>query len=152
VPRGGVQPGGFRSGEGDHAGLLPIAEALPPVAHLGGVGFRLGAAHDHLAVRHQPIEGLVLPARAEQGGDLLAKGRLLAVVAAQLAGTQAEAEGAERAAGVDGSELPVVADHDHLASGPLGMMQEAGELAGADHGRLIQYHHGVTVEPFVASV
>jgi hypothetical protein len=49
-------------------------------------------------------------------------------------------------------ELPVIADHDHLASGPLGMVEEAGESSGADHGCFIDYHDGVTVEPFVASV
>jgi len=29
-----------------------------------------------------------------------------------------------------------------------GIAQELGELAGADHGCLINYHHGVTIEPF----
>jgi hypothetical protein len=55
LPRGGVEPGCFGAGEGDHAGLLAVAEALPPVADLGGVGFRFRAAHHHLAVRHQPL-------------------------------------------------------------------------------------------------
>jgi hypothetical protein len=118
-PCGSVQVSRFRSGEGDHAGLLALAEPLPPVAHLRGVGFRLGAADDNLAVGHQPVECLVLAAGAEQRGDLLAEFRLLPVVAAQFGGAQPQPEGAERAADIDGGKLPVVADHDHLASGPV---------------------------------
>jgi hypothetical protein len=46
--------------------------------------------------------------------------RALPVVAAQLGSAEAEAEGAEGTTGIDGGQLPVVADHDHLASGPIG--------------------------------
>ena len=88
---------------------------------------------------------------AEQGGDVLAEPGALPVVAAQLGGAEAEAEGAEGATGVDGGQLPVIPDHDHLASGPIGMCQELGEVAGADHGRLINYHDRVTIEPFATS-
>jgi hypothetical protein len=49
---------------------------------------------------------------------------------------------------IDGGQLPVVADHDHLASGPIGMLEQASEFAGADHGRLVYYHDTVTIEPF----
>jgi hypothetical protein len=38
----------------------------------------------------------------------------LAAVLGELAGAEADAEGAEAAAGVDRGQLPVVADQDHL--------------------------------------
>jgi hypothetical protein len=56
---GRVQPGDLRSGEGDHARLLPVSEPVPPVADLDSVGFRFAAADDHLAVLDQPVHGLV---------------------------------------------------------------------------------------------
>jgi hypothetical protein len=47
----------------------------------------------------------------------------------QLGSAEAEAEGAEAAAGVDRRQLPVVTDQHHLGPGLLGMLEEAGELA-----------------------
>jgi len=117
----------------------------------GGIRFRLAATHDHLVVLDQPVHRLVGMVVAEQGGDVLAELGALAVVAAQLGSAEAEAEGAEGAegaTGIDGGQLLVIADHDHLASGPIGMPQELGEFAGADHGRLINYRDTVTIEPF----
>jgi hypothetical protein len=143
-----VQPGDLGSGEGDHPRLLAAGEPLPPVADLDSVGFRLAATHDHLAVLHQPVHGLLGTMVAEQGGHLVAELGALAVIAPELRGAEAEAEGAEGAISVDGGQLPVIADHDHLASGPIDVSQELGEVAGADHRRLINYHDGVTIEPF----
>jgi hypothetical protein len=74
----------------------------------------------------QPVHGLLVAVVAEQRSDVLAKLGTLAVVAAQLASAEAEAEGAEGATGIDGGQLPVIADHDHLASGPAGMAQQLG--------------------------
>src|SRR5215217_7586400 len=105
-------------------------ESLPPVADLDGIGFCLGAADDHFAVGDQLVHGLIGAVVAEQDGDVLAELGPLAVIAAQLAGAQAEAEGAEGATGIDGGQLPVVADHDHLASGPIGHSPGAGRACG----------------------
>ena len=123
VAGGRVQPGDLNPGEGDHPRLLAFPEPVPPIADLGGVGFRLAATDDHLAVRDQLVNGLVVAVVAEQGGDVLAKLSALPVVAAQLGSAEAEAEGAEGATGVDGGQLPVIADHDYLASGPIGRAQ-----------------------------
>jgi hypothetical protein len=49
---------------------------------------------------------------------------LLAAILDQLAGAEAEAEGAEAAAGVDGGQLPVVADQDDLGPGLVGVLEE----------------------------
>ena len=70
----------------------------------------------------------------------------------ELAGAEADAEGAEAAAGVDRRELPVVADQDHLGLDLLGVLQEAGQLAGADHAGLIDHHHRARVQLLLAAV
>src|SRR6266540_892325 len=147
---GGVEAGGFGVGEGDHAGVLAGGEALPPVGDLGGVGLGFGAADDDLAVLDELVHGLCLAAGAEQDGDLLAELGLLAVVAAELAGAEALAEGAEGAAGVNGGELFVVADHDELGVGAAGVGEQAGEFAGAEHGGFVEDDDGVGVEAFAA--
>jgi hypothetical protein len=148
LARGCVEPGDLGPGEGDHARLLSLPEPVPPVADLGGVGFRLAAADDHLAVGDQPIHGFILAVVAEQGGDVLAELGALPVIAPELRGAEAKPEGAEGATGIDGRQLPVIAEHDHLAPGPIGIAQQLGEFAGADHRRLINYHDRVTIEPF----
>src|SRR6266540_3694377 len=147
---GGVEAGGFGVGEGDHAGMLAGGEALPPVGDLGGIGLLLGAADDDLAVLDELIHGFGLAASAEQQGDILAELGLLAVVAAEFAGAEAEAQGAEAAAGVDGGELFVVADHDELGVGAAGVGEQAGEFAGAEHGGFVEDDDGVGVEAFAA--
>jgi hypothetical protein len=72
LPRRHVEPGDLGPGEGDHARLLPVSEPVPPVADLGGVGFRLAAADDHPAVLYQPVHRLVGAVIPEQGGHVLA--------------------------------------------------------------------------------
>jgi hypothetical protein len=54
---------------------------------------------------------------------------LLAAVLGQLASPQAQAEGAEAAAGVDGGKLPIIPDQHHLGPRLLGVVKESGELA-----------------------
>ena len=79
-------------------------------------------------------------------------GLLLAAVLGQLRGSQAEAEGAEAAAGVDRGQLPVIADQHHLALGLVGVLEKAGELARADHASLIDHQHRPVAEGFMATV
>jgi hypothetical protein len=80
---------------------------------------------------HQPgpnqLQGLTFP------------GPVLATVLGQLRGAEAVAEGPEAAAGVDRRQLPVIPDQHHLGSGLLGVLQEATELATAEHAGLV--HH-----------
>jgi hypothetical protein len=70
----------------------------------------------------------------------------LAAVLGQLRGAEPQAEGAEAAAGVDRRQLPVVADQDHLRVRSLGMVQEAAQLATADHAGLIDHQRGTGVQ------
>ena len=124
----------------DHR-LLPGLMGLPPVRHEGPVAVvaglegadavMLGIGGDRLLQVAGPhvVDGALLP-----GLDLPA-------VDGQLGGAQAEAEGAEAAAGGDGGELAVVADQHHLRPGPLGMAEQGGELAGGDHGGLVHHQH-----------
>ena len=88
-------------------GLLP---GHPPVLEQGegGGGFGVGG--------HDPVMGLVgghgvvdQPA-SDQVEGFAFPGLVLPTVLGQLAGAEAQAEGAEAAAGLDGGELPVVAD------------------------------------------
>jgi len=93
---------------------------------------------------HQPIsdqlEGLAFP------------GLLLPAVLGQLGGAQAETEGAEAAAGVDGGQLPVIADQHDLGLGLLGVIQETGQLAAAEHAGLVHHQHRPLIELLVAAV
>jgi len=65
----------------------------------------------------------------------------LATVDGQLGGAQPQAEGAEAAAGGDGGELPVIPNQHHLRPCMVNMLHQGGELAGADHGRLVHHQH-----------
>jgi hypothetical protein len=86
-------------------------------------------------------EGDVEVAVAEVLDRLPLPGFLLAAVLGQLAGAQPQPQAAEAAAGLDGGQLPVVADQDDLGPGPVGVVEEAGELAGAEHAGLIHHQH-----------
>jgi hypothetical protein len=79
---------------------------------------------------------------------------VLAAVLGQLAGAKAEPqpEGAEAAAGVDRRQLPVLADQDHLGLRLLGVLEEAGQLAAAQHAGLIDHQHRAGVQPLCTSV
>jgi len=93
---------------------------------------------------HQPtphqVEGLAFP------------GLLLAAVLHQLRRSQAEAEGAEAAAGVDRRQLPVIPDQDHLGPGLLGVLEQPAQLAAADHAGLIDHQHRPGVQLLPSSV
>ncbi|HXQ55693.1 MAG TPA: hypothetical protein VOA19_07825 [Actinomycetes bacterium] len=83
----------------------------------------------HQAVTDQ-LEGFAFP------------GLLLAAVLGQLRGAEAEAEGAEAAAGVDRRQLPVITDQHHLGLRMFSVLEEAGELAAAPHAGLVDHQHG----------
>ena len=55
-------------------------------------------------------------------------------------------DGGEGAAGVDLGELAGVADQDELGPCVVGGVDEAGEVAGADHGGFVDDEHGAVVE------
>ena len=119
-------------------GLLP---GRPPVLEQrqGGGRLRIGGHHPVVG----PVGGhrLLDQPRADQLQGLAFPGLLLAAVLDQLAGAQAEAEGAEATAGVDRGQLPVIADQHHLGPGLLGVLEQAGELAAAEHAGLIHHQH-----------
>jgi hypothetical protein len=77
---------------------------------------------------------------------------VLAAVLGQLARAEAETEGAEATTGVDRGQLPVIADQHHLGPGLLGVLEEAGELAAAEHAGLIDHQHRPAVQLFAAAV
>ena len=100
---------------GSRSAVLP---GLPPVLEQGQGGGRLGLGGHHPVVG--PVGGhrLLDQPTADQLEGLAFPGLLLAAVLGQLAGAEAEAEGAEAAAGVDRGQLPVIADQHHLGLRP----------------------------------
>jgi hypothetical protein len=67
-------------------------------------------------------------------------------VLGQLAGAQPQPQAAEAAAGLDGGQLPVVADQHHLCPRLLGVVEDTGELAGAEHAGLIHHQHRPVIQ------
>ena len=63
-------------------------------------------------------------------------------MSAQLLGQRAQ-----RPTGVDGGQLAVVPDQDHLGPGRIGMTAELVEGAAPDHGRLVDHDHVPAGEP-----
>src|SRR4029450_7063337 len=101
---------------------------------------------------HHPIMGLVGrdrlldQPRSDQVEGFAFPGLLLAPVLDQLGGAEAEPQGAEAATGIDRRQRPVIADQHPLGPGPVGMLKQSGELAGADHTGLIDHQHGAGVQ------
>jgi hypothetical protein len=61
-------------------------------------------------------------------------------------------EGAEAATGVDRRKLPVITHQHHLRLSLLGMLEQAGELAAAQHRGLVHHQHRPAVQPLPAAV
>jgi hypothetical protein len=90
--------------------------------------------------------------RADQLQGFAFPGLLLPSVLDQLAGAEAEPQGAEAAAGIDWGQLPVIADQHHLRVRVLGVLEQAGQLARADHAGLIHHHDGARIQLLAAAV
>ncbi len=89
-------------------------------------------------------------AEGAERGSLVRVG--LAAVLGQLDGGDAAGDSREGAAGVDLGELTSVADQHELGPGLVGGVDEAGEVAGADHGGFVDDEHGSLVEEGPAGV
>ncbi len=55
---------------------------------------------------------------------------------------KSQPESPKPSACLDGSELLVIANEHDLTAGVLGVVEQAGELAGAEHPRLVHHQHG----------
>jgi hypothetical protein len=130
-------------------GLLP---GRPPVLQQRQGDGRLGVGSHHPIMG--PIGGhrLLHQARADQLQGLAFPGLVLPPVFREFRRAEAEPEGAEAATGVDRSQLPVITDQDHLGLALLGVLQEPGQLAAADHAGLIHHQHRPAVEGLLAVV
>ena len=124
----------------DHR-LFPGLVGLPPVGDQGAVAVVAGLERSDAVMLGVGGDRLLQVAGADVVDGPLLPGLDLPAVDGQLGGAQAEAEGAEAAAGLDGGELAVVADQHHLGPRPLGMAEQGGELAGGDHGGLVHHQH-----------
>jgi hypothetical protein len=125
-------------------GLLP---GLPPVGQQGQGGGRLGLRTDDSVAGAVGGHRLLNQAATNEFEGLAFPGLLLAAVLSQLGGAEAEAEGAEAAAGVDRRQLPVIPNQHHLRASVLGVVQEAAQLAAAEHPGLVHRQHRPPVQP-----
>ena len=103
---------------------------LPPVGDEGAVAVVAGLEGADAVMLGIGGDRLLQVAGAHVVDGPLLPGLDLPAVHGQLGGAQAEAEGAEAAAGGDGGELAVVADQHHLGPGPLGMARAGGRACG----------------------
>jgi hypothetical protein len=126
--------------------------ALPPVGHQRPVAVVAGLEGADAVVLGVGGDRLLEDAGAHVVDRPLLPGLDLPAIDGQLAGAQAQAEGAETAAGGDGGELAVVADKYHLGPSPLRMAEQGGELSGGDHGRLVHHQHRPPVQLRPASL
>jgi hypothetical protein len=130
-------------------GLLP---GLPPVLEQGQGGGRLGLrAHDPVV---GPVGGhrLLDQAGADQLEGFAFPGLVLAAVLGELSCAEPQPQGAEAAAGVDRRQLPIISDQDHLGSGVLGVLEQAGQLAAAEHAGLVHHQHRPPIQALSALV
>jgi hypothetical protein len=130
-------------------GLLPGG---PPVLEEGQRGGRLGVGSHHPVMSLVGGHRLLDQATADEVEGFAFPGLLLAAVLGQLGGADAEPQGAEAAAGVDRRQLPVIADQHHLGPGLVGVLEQAGQFAAAQHAGLIDHQHGAGVQLLVAAL
>jgi hypothetical protein len=129
----------------DHR-LLAGLVGLPPICNKGAVAVVAGLERPDAIVLGVGRDGLLQVAGPHVVDRPLLPGLDLAAVDGQLGCAEAQPEGAEAAASGDGGELAVVADQHHLGPRPLGMAQQGGEFARADHGRLVHHQHRSAVQ------
>jgi hypothetical protein len=122
-------------------GAFGVLVGLPPVPHQVQRQLELRAGRDHAVVFAVGGHGLVDLAVADQLQRLPLPRLLLPPILGQHAGPQTHSQAAEPTAGVHRPQLPVIARQHNLGAGVLGVLEEAGELAGADHARLVHHQH-----------
>jgi hypothetical protein len=130
-------------------GLLPGG---PPVLEEGEGGGGLGVGGHHPIVGLVGGDGVVDQPRPDQLQGFAFPRLLLAAVLNELRGAESEPQGAEAPAGVDRRQLPVIADQDHLGLGLVGVLEQPGELAAAQHAGLIHHQHCPAAEGLMAVV
>jgi hypothetical protein len=129
---------------------LGLLEGLPPVPQQRQGGRGLGLGGDDPVVGLVGRDGLLDQPGPHEFEGFAFPGVALPSVLCEFAGAQPQPQGAEAAAGVDGGQLPVVADQHHLGLAPLGVGQQLGELAAAEHAGLVDDQHRPRVQPLVA--
>jgi hypothetical protein len=72
----------------------------------------------------------------------------LPAVLSQADGPEPDGQATEGAAGVDLRQLGGVADQHDLGAAAVGVVQDLGEEAGADHARLVDDQHRVAAQPW----
>jgi hypothetical protein len=154
---GAVEPVDLGPAGGQHDDLLAgVALGVlvdgPPVLQQGQGGGRLGVGGHHPVMGLVGGHGLLDEPGADQVEGFTFPGLVLAAVLGELAGAETQAEGTEAAAGVDRGQLPVIADQDHLGPGLLGVLQEPGELARADHAGLIDHQDRPGIQLLAAAI
>ena len=124
----------------------------PPVLDQPLTGLVDRSGDGHPAVVDVGVDGrdhVAAPERGERFSFPLLVGSGLATVGGQGDHVRPELVGqrAQRPTGVDGGQLAVVPDQDHLGSRRIGMPAELVEGAAADHGGLVDHDHVVAGQP-----
>jgi hypothetical protein len=147
----GVEPVHLDPAGGQHDHLLAgvalgVLVGGPPGLEQGEGGGRLGVGRDHPVMRLVGGHRLLHQPRADEVEGFAFPGLLLPPILREFTGPEAEPQSPEAAAGVDRRQLPVIADQHHLGLGLVGVLQEPGELAAADHAGLIDHQHRAGVQ------
>jgi hypothetical protein len=154
---GGVEPVDLGPPGGQHDHLLSrvtlgVLVGGPPVLEQGQGGGRLGVGSHHPIVGPIGSDGFIDQPVPDQLQGLPLPSLVLPSVLHQLTGPQAQSQGAEATASVDRRQLPVIADQHHLGPGLVGVIQQASELAAADHAGLIDHQYRPVAEGLKAAV
>jgi hypothetical protein len=131
---------------------LGVLEGLPPVRQQGLLELAGGLGGHQPPMLAVGGHGLVDVAVAHRLQRLAFPGLLLAAVLAQHTRAKAEPQAAEAAAGLDGGKLPVVAHQHHLGAGSLGVVEQPGELAAAEHAGLVHHQHRAGIQQRHAAI
>jgi YD repeat-containing protein len=126
--------------------LFGVLVGLPPLPHQGEGQLGLGPRGDHPVVLAVGGDRLVDLAVADQLQRVAFPRLVLAAVLGQHAGAKPQPQTPKAAAGVDRRELAVVADQHHLRARLVGVVEQAGELAAADHAGLVHHQHRPRVQ------
>jgi hypothetical protein len=132
--------------------LFGLLEGGPPVLQQSQGGGRLAVGGHHPVMGLVGSDGFLNQSGSDQLEGFAFPGLLLPPVLSQLRGAEAKPQGAEAAAGIDRRQLPIIADQHDLGLGLVGVVEEAGELAAADHAGLIDHQDGAGVQLLAAAV
>ena len=136
-----VEIGDVSAAVGDHQRLLAVLDRGPPVVHERRPR-RVGGGRRHDPAMVVIGAGEALDVAVAQRRERVAVPRLvLAADLGQLERAESVGQRGEQAAGLDLGQLAIVADEHELGLRLLGRVEQAREVARADHAGLVDDQH-----------